>query len=474
VEAVPAQLGGPSLPDGTVLAYGSATAAYQVEGSTTADGRGVSVWDTFSARPGAIVDGSDGSVACGSYEHLDDDLALIEGLALAHYRFSIAWPRIQPSGSGDVEPRGFDYYSRLVDGLLHRGVEPMVTLYHWDLPQALEDAGGWPARDTALRFADYASLVHERLGDRVRLWSTMNEPWCSAFLGYGSGVHAPGRSNGDDAYRAAHHLLLGHALAARRLHDAGSDAVGIVLNLTPVWPEDDAAAASARTVDAIQNRLWLSPLVHGRYDEDLLDLAAPLRHTADGGVVQDDDLDLVAGSLDWLGVNYYTPARVAAVDADPASRHGVPDTAAFPGLSRTAFVPREPRTAMGWEIDPDGLYDVLVTTAARVPGVPMVVAENGAAFDDTARDDTGVVLDQDRIAYVDTHIAAVERARRDGVDVRGYVLWTLLDNFEWAEGYTKKFGLVEVEPGTLRRVPKASYGWYRDHIAASRAAHHNR
>ncbi|MDQ1621335.1 MAG: beta-glucosidase [Actinomycetota bacterium] len=453
------------LPDGKVLAYGTATASYQVEGSTNADGRGPSIWDTFAAKPGTIVDGSDGSVACGSYERLDDDLALLGELGVAFYRFSIAWPRIQPDGQGRIEPRGFDYYDRLVDGLLDRGVAPMATLYHWDLPQPLEDAGGWPARDTALRFADYATTVHERLGDRVQLWATLNEPWCSAFLGYAAGKHAPGREDGDAAYRAAHHLLLGHGLAAKRLHESGAEGVGIVLNLTPVWPETDEANGAARVVDAIHNRVWLDPLVHGRYADDLLDLAAPLR---DDDVVRDGDLATVAGSLDWLGVNYYTPARVAVADPDAGDEGGLGQmTQAYPGLADAAFRPRAPRTEMGWEIEPAGLEDLLVQTAGRVPGVPLLVTENGAAFGDDERDADGAIVDPDRIDYLDTHIAAVERARQGGADVRAYIAWTLLDNFEWAEGYTKKFGLVEVDPETLRRIPKASYRWYADHIRAT-------
>jgi beta-glucosidase len=445
------------IPDGTNLAFGTATASYQVEGATTADGRGPSIWDTFAARPDTIADGSDGSVACGSYDHVDDDLALLRDLGVSYYRFSIAWPRVQPEGSGKVEPRGFDYYDRLVDGLLAQDVAPMVTLYHWDLPQALEDAGGWPVRDTAERFADYAALVHEHLGDRVGLWATHNEPWCSAFLGYAAGVHAPGRTEPDAAFRAAHHLLVGHGLAARRLHDAGADAVGIVLNLTPVWPERDEAAAAADGVDAIHNRVWLGPLVEGRYDDALLALAAPL---GDPDVVRDGDLASIRGSVDWLGVNYYTPARV---DVGAESSGG--RTAAYPGVEGLMLRPREPRTDMGWEIEPRGIEELLVNTSRYAAGVPLMVAENGAAFpDDGERDASGGIIDPDRIDYLRTHIDAVERARAAGADVRAYTLWTLLDNFEWAEGYRKKFGLAEIEPETLRRIPKASFHWYAARI----------
>jgi beta-glucosidase len=448
------------LPDGAHLTFGTATASYQVEGASTADGRGPSIWDTFTARPGTIRDGSDGSVACGSYERLDDDLGLLAGLGVGHYRFSVAWPRVQPTGSGAVETRGLAYYDRLVDGLLARGVAPMATLYHWDLPQPLEDAGGWPVRDTAERFADYATIVYDHFGDRVRLWATFNEPWCSAYLGYAAGIHAPGRREPAAAHRAAHHLLLAHGLAASRLHEAGSDGVGIVLNLMPVWPEREEAAHAADGVDAIQNRVWLGPLVDGAYDERLRALAPPL---GDSAVVRDGDLALVQGSADWLGVNYYTPARV---DSGGANAGGVGlDTSGYPGVEDLRFAPRPPLTAMGWEVEPRGLEELLVDVHRRT-GLPLVVTENGAAYDDTSRAADGSVDDQDRIAYLRGHIAAVERARDAGADVRTYVAWTLLDNFEWAEGYTKKFGLVEVEARTLRRVPKASYDWYAQLIHA--------
>jgi len=455
----------------TRLAFGVATASYQVEGATTADGRGPSIWDTFSAVSGAIADGRDGSTACGSYDRLDDDLALIAGLGVDVYRFSIAWPRVQPDGSGRVESRGLDYYDRLVDGLRERGVRPLPTLYHWDLPQPLEDAGGWPVRDTAERFADYAAVVAERLGDRVETWATLNEPWCSAFLGYAAGVHAPGRREPAAAYAAAHHLLLGHALAAGRVRDAGGDTeVGIVLNLMPVWPESAGATAGAQAVDAIQNRLWLDPLLDGRYPDDLLAMAPGL--TADS-LVRDGDLALVAGSTDWLGVNYYTPIRVATAATGPnddSDASGLsPD--GYPGAPPLRLVPREPRTAMGWEIEPRGLEELLVGLSHRAPGLPLMVTENGAAFDDDDDDDDsrredGSVDDQDRVDYLREHIAAVQRARAAGADVQAYLAWTLLDNFEWAEGYRKKFGLVEVEPETLRRVPKASYDWFAKTVHA--------
>jgi beta-glucosidase len=452
------------LPDGAHLTFGTATAAYQVEGAVTADGRGPSIWDTFTAAEGTILDRSDGSVACRSYERLDEDLDLVAGLGVGHYRFSIAWPRVQPTGSGAIEPRGLAYYDRLVDGLLQRGVAPMATLYHWDLPQPLEDAGGWPERATAERFADYATIVHDRLGDRVDLWATLNEPWCSAYLGYAAGKHAPGRRDPAAAHRAAHHLLLGHGLAAARLHEAGTDGVGIVLNLSPVWPERPEAAAAADGVDAIHNRVWLGPLVDGQYDGRLRALAAPLD---DSTVVRDGDLAVVQGSADWLGVNYYTPARVDTGESGGAAGAVGQDTLAYPGVEGLRFAPRTPRTAMGWEVEPRGLEELLVDVHRRT-GLPLVVTENGAAYDDSVRAANGSVDDPDRIAYLREHIAAVERARAAGADVRTYVAWTLLDNFEWAEGYTKKFGLVEVDHADQHRTPKSSYRWFSDLVHAGR------
>ena len=453
------------LPDPARLVWGVASASYQVEGATAEDGRGVSIWDTFTTRPGAIADGSDGVVACDSYHRISEDVDLVAGLGVDHYRFSIAWPRVQPTGSGPTESRGLAYYDRLVDALLERGIDPMATLYHWDLPQALEDGGGWLTRDTAERFADYAAAVHGHLGDRVHLWATHNEPWCAAYVGYGSGRHAPGRCEGGDTHVTAHHLLLGHGLAAARMHEAGADAVGIVLNLTPVWPDRSEAADVADGVDAIRNRIWLGPLVDGAYDDGTLRVAPVL---ADPAVVRDGDLDLIRGSADWLGVNYYTPARVDLLDDDaPAAAGGDAGVEEFPGVNPFRFTPRPPLTDIGWEVEPRGLEELLVATHERT-GLPLLVTENGAAFPDTAHAADGSVDDQDRIDYLRDHIDAVQRARKRGADVRGYVLWTLMDNFEWAEGYTKHFGIVHVDRETLARTPKASYRWYADLVRSSR------
>ena len=447
------------LPDGSSLAFGAATASYQIEGATRADGRGASIWDTFAARPGAIRDGKDGSVACDSYRRYQEDAQLVAELGAAYYRFSLAWPRIVPDGTGAVERRGLDYYDRLVDALLARGVTPTGTLYHWDLPQALEDRGGWLRRDTAYAFADYAMAAYERLADRVQVWATHNEPWCAAYLGYAAGVHAPGRREGAEAHRAAHHLMLGHGLAAQRLHEAGCRDVGIVLNLAPIWPEPGTPETATAGVDAVRNRVWLDPLVDGAYDAGLLEVAPVL---ADAELVREGDLELIRGSADWLGINYYTPVRPGPVTPTPAGEERHPETDAYPGVEPVTFRVRDPRTHIGWEVEPSGLEELLVETHRRTE-LPLMVTENGAAYaDETVVD--GVVRDEDRIAYLADHIAATERAREAGADVRAYMVWTLLDNFEWAEGYTKRFGIVHVDPTTQDRTPKASYRWLQQRL----------
>jgi beta-glucosidase len=451
-----------SILDRSTLAFGVATAAYQIEGAVAEDGRGTSIWDTFAARPGTVRDGSDGSVACDSYHRYEEDLDLVAASGAGLYRFSIAWPRIVPDGVGRVESRGLDYYDRLVDAALSRGISPTATLYHWDLPQPLEDRDGWLNRQTAEAFADYAMVVHDRLGDRVQMWATHNEPWCAAYLGYAAGIHAPGRREGGAAHRAAHHLLLGHGLAAARLHEAGVTDVGIALNLAPFWPEDPEDAdtvAATDDIDALRNRLWLGPLVDGRYDDALLAVAPEL---ADPRLVRDGDLDTVRGSADWVGVNYYTPFRTAAPDA-AAPPH--PEADAYPGARPVSFVVREPRTDIGWEVDATGLEQVLVDTHRRT-GLPVVVTENGAAYRDdlVVPGSEGTVDDQDRVAYLRDHIDATRRAREAGADVRAFIVWTLLDNFEWAEGYTKTFGIVHVDARDQTRTPKASFHWLAEHI----------
>jgi beta-glucosidase len=442
--------------------WGVATSAYQIEGAVNTDGRSPSIWDTFCRVPGAVERGENGDIACDHYHRMPEDVEMIAGLGVDTYRFSLAWPRIQPGGSGPVNPRGMAFYDRLVDTLLEKGVTPWITLYHWDLPQELEAAGGWPVRETALRFADYAELAHAALGDRVRHWTTLNEPWCSAWLGYHTGEHAPGRRNFADAMHAVHHLLLGHGLAAQRLRAAGGPELelGITLNLGNTSaasdaPEDEAAA---RRADGMGTRLYLDPLVHGRYPEDVLaDLAAQ-------GVrmpVRDGDLAAISAPLDVLGVNYYSSHRFAGTEED-----GSATTAE--GLPVVRHVPLgRPVTAMGWEIVPEGLTELLLRLD-RDYGIPMVITENGAAFEDAVAAD-GSVPDADRTAYLDAHIRAVAAARTAGADVRGYFAWSLMDNFEWAYGYQKRFGIVRVDYATQRRTVKDSGLWYRDTIHRTRA-----
>jgi beta-glucosidase len=446
------------------LEFAVATSSFQIEGSLEADGRGISIWDTFCSEPGRIVDGSDGSVACDSYRRWEEDLDLVAGLGADAYRFSLAWPRIQPAGSGPVEVRGLDHYERMVDGLLARGLAPHVTLYHWDLPQMLEDNGGWPARDTAQRFADYAAIVHERLGDRVTRWATINEPWVAAFLGYAAGVHAPGRRDPAAAFAAAHHLLLGHALAAQALQadDPRAD-VGIVLNLTTVLVDDERAFEVGEYIDAQHNALWLDALRVGRYPEPVLEVAPVL---SDPHVVREGDLALIAGSASWLGVNYYSPLRIAA-DGSGTGGPGQ-EPAAFPGVGAFSPAPQGELTTMGWEVEPLALRDLLDRLHAWDPRMPLHITENGVALPDDVRREDGSIDDHGRIAYLRRHLGIVDQARARGADVRTYTVWSLLDNFEWAMGYTQTFGLVEVDPDTQERRPKASYAWLAEEIARRR------
>lgn len=447
----------PRFPDG--FAWGTATASYQIEGGVTEGGRGQSIWDTFAHTPGNVLNGDTGDDACDHYHRYAEDVRLLADLGVTHYRFSLAWPRLQPDGTGELHPDGVDFYSRLIDALLTAGIQPWITLYHWDLPQALEDAGGWPERATAYRFADYAARIHERLADRVRFWTTLNEPWCSAFLGYAQGRHAPGRQDHAAAMRAAHHLLLGHGLAVERMrtHDRNS-ALGITLNLFPVDAASDSAADrdAARRVDGLANRLFLDPLLRGRYPADVLEDVHPV---TDSSYILDGDERLIAQPLDVLGINYYTRHVV---------RSGSQPRVWAPGREPTAWVASSdvepasrclPTTDMDWEIDPDGLYEVLTRVYREYGPIPLYVTENGAAFGDEPGP-AGKVCDPDRIRYLDRHFRAAHRAIADGVDLRGYFVWSMMDNYEWALGYSKRFGLIYVDYPTQRRIPKDSARWY--------------
>ncbi|MET8295818.1 GH1 family beta-glucosidase [Streptomyces sp. NPDC005180] len=445
--------------------WGAATAAYQIEGAAREDGRTPSIWDTFSHTPGKVFGGHTGDVAVDHYHRFSEDVRLMAELGLGAYRFSVSWSRVQPTGRGPAVQKGLDFYRRLVDELLAAGIEPALTLYHWDLPQDLEDAGGWPERATAGRFAEYAGLVADALGDRVKRWTTLNEPWCSAFLGYGSGVHAPGRTDPVAALRAAHHLNLGHGLAVQVLRASlpGDAQLAVSLNLHAVRPltSSDQDGEAARRIDAVGNRIWLGPMLEGAYPRDLL---ADTAHLTDWSFVRDGDTAAIHQPLDLLAVNYYTPTVVSHV-AEGAERprddgHGHSAHSPWPGADEVAFhrAPGE-RTAMGWPVDPGALYDLLTRTAARYPGLPLVISENGAAYEDEMGPD-GTVHDPRRTAYVHAHLDAVHRAIADGADVRGYFLWSLLDNFEWSYGYAKRFGAVHVDYDTLERTPKSSALWY--------------
>ncbi|MDT0377784.1 GH1 family beta-glucosidase [Streptomyces sp. DSM 42041] len=446
--------------------WGASTAAYQVEGAAREDGRTPSIWDTFSHTPGRTLNGDTGDVACDHYHRYRDDVALMSRLGLGAYRFSVSWSRVQPTGRGPAVQQGLDFYRALTDELLDAGITPVLTLYHWDLPQELEDAGGWPARETAYRFADYAALVGEALGDRVEMWTTLNEPWCSAFLGYGSGVHAPGRTDPAAALHAAHHLNLAHGLGVSALRTVLPSRAQAMVSLNPaaVRPRSDSEADldAARRIDALANRVFTGPMLHGRYDEDLF---ADTARITDWSCVRDGDLELIHQPLDALCVNYYTPSLVSAVDSGDVERsdgHGASAHSPWPGAGRVAFhQPPGARTDMGWSIDPTGLSDLLLGFTREVPGLPLYITENGAACADEP-DATGRVDDPERIAYLHGHLAAVHRAMAEGADVRGYFLWSLLDNFEWAYGYTKRFGAVHVDYATQRRTPKSSAAWYAE------------
>lgn len=466
---------GLEFPPGFV--FGSATASYQIEGAVREDGRGPSIWDTFSHTPGKVLNGDTGDIACDHYHRLDADLDLMAELCLQAYRFSIAWSRIQPTGSGPVNRKGLEFYSRLVDGLLARGIAPVATLYHWDLPQALEDANGWVNRDTASRFAEYAALTVEALGDRVVTWTTLNEPWCTAYLGYAAGVHAPGRTNGADALAALHHLNLAHGLAVPEIRRAARNApeVAITLNLhvirgdDTVPPEESGSPEARRRIDALANRSFLSPLLRGRYDADLLEYTAGV---TDWAFVRDGDLERIAQPIDVLGVNYYSTVTVRMWDGRSpranADGHHTTSGSPWPGSEDVEFLTQPgPYTDMGWNIAPEGLEELLVSLHEQFPDQALMVTENGAAFPDrVVESDAGKrVPDADRVDYLNRHFTAAHRAMARGVDLRGYFVWSLLDNFEWSLGYGKRFGIVRVDFETQERIPKDSAHWYRELIA---------
>jgi beta-glucosidase len=447
----------------TGFTFGSATASYQVEGAARDDGRSPSIWDTFSRIPGKVWNGDTGDVACDHYHRWEADLDLMADLGLDAYRFSIAWPRIIPAGRGAVNPAGVDFYSRLVDGLRERGIRPVATLYHWDLPQVLEDAGGWPERATADAFAEYAAVLGTALGDRVHTWTTLNEPWCTAYLGYGQGGHAPGRTEPAAALAAVHHLNLAHgrALQALRATSTGAPEYSVTLNLHV--SRGDAEAV--RRIDAVGNRAFTSPMLRGRYDDDLI---ADTASVTDWSFVRGGDLDTIHQPIDVLGVNYYSTNTVRMWDGTSARQshdgHKPADGGtAWPGSDGVVeFVEQPgPHTAMGWNIAPDGLLELLRTLRDRFPEQPLMITENGAAFDDVVSPD-GAVHDSERVDYLRDHLSAAHRAIAEGVDLRGYFVWSLLDNFEWGYGYAKRFGVVRVDFDDLSRTIKDSGHWFRE------------
>jgi beta-glucosidase len=448
----------PTFPRGFL--WGAATASYQIEGAVTEGGRSPSIWDTFSATPGRTRDGDTGEVACDHYHRVAEDVGLMRELGLDAYRFSVAWPRIVPSGDGAPNPLGIAFYDRLVDSLLEAGIRPVVTLYHWDLPQVLDDRGGWLNRDVAEWFAHYTRTVVDALGDRVRNWTTLNEPWCSSVLSYAIGEHAPGHHDTVESMVAAHHLMLAHGTAVPVIRAACPDAeVSITLNPTQVWgPEDgdDLDADAVRRADNALNGLFFGPLFHGAYPDDFLDDTA---HLTDHAYIHDGDLATICAPLDNLGVNNYFPSRVRAARAGE-DRHNP-----MPGCDGVVSEPpRPPLTAMGWEISPES-HRLVVERSARESGLPVYVTENGSAWDDVV-DEDGAVHDPGRVDYLRRHLDALADAVEAGLDLRGYFAWSLLDNFEWSQGYSKRFGIVHVDYATQQRTVKDSGREYARIIAA--------
>lgn len=433
--------------------WGAATAAYQIEGATREDGRGESIWDRFSHTPGKTANGDTGDVACDHYHRWGDDIQLMRTLGLNAYRFSIAWPRIVPDGRGHVNEAGLAFYDRLVDGLLEAGITPWVTLYHWDLPQVLQDAGGWTNRATADAFAEYVDVVTQRLGDRVKHWITLNEPWCSSFLSYHIGEHAPGHKNFNEALQAVHTLLLAHGQAVPIIRRNSPDAqAGITLNLAQVYPATESPddQAAARRYDGYFNRWFLDPLYGRGYPQDMLALYGDRVPATEAA-----DFDVIAAPTDFLGLNYYNPTFIY-------------DTPDAPVLRTGATRIEGEYTAMDWLVYPQGLYDLLVRVPREYPTGPLYITENGAAYpDQVSHNGEARVHDPERTRYYRQHLQAAQRALGDGVPLQGYFAWSLMDNFEWAWGYTRRFGITYVDYDTQQRTLKDSGRWYKQVIAAN-------
>ena len=441
--------------------WGAATSAYQIEGAVLEDGRAPSMWDRFAAIPGATYQGQTGEVAADHYHHMQEDVALMAQLNLNAYRFSLSWPRILPQGIGAVNERGLDFYDRLVDALLARGIRPLATLYHWDLPMALQDRGGWLVRDTAYAFADYAEVVARRLGDRVEWWLTQNEPWCTAYLGYALGIHAPGMHDKQLAVVAGHHALLAHGLSVPRLraHLSSQAQVGIALDFYPVYAADDRPETlhAVKRADTFRNRWFLDPLFRGHYPDDLfsdLGVAPPPIH--------EDDFSIISTPIDFLGVNYYSRMLVRGPTDTEIMAESTMPADSYEAIER---IPGASYTEMGWEVFPDGLANILTRIHHEYAPNALIVTESGAAFDDHW-DGNSNIHDQQRIDYLREHIQTVAQVIRQDVLIKGYVVWSFLDNFEWSEGYRKRFGLVYVDYATQRRIVKDSGRWYADFVAS--------
>lgn len=431
-----------------MFTWGVATSSYQIEGAATAGGRGPSIWDTFSRVPGAVINGDSGDVACDHYHRYNEDLDLIKWLGVNAYRFSIAWPRIFPQGAGSPNQAGIDFYDRLIDGALERGITPWPTLYHWDLPQALEDKGGWNSRATSERFAEYAHLMAEKFGDRVKNWTTLNEPFCSAWLGYLYGVMAPGIKDLQTAINASHHLLLGHGLATQAIRSVASDLrVGIVLNLTPAIPLNENDELAAKYADGFDNRWYADPVFKGSYPQDIVEgfgKEVPI-HAG--------DMQSISAPLDFLGINFYTRQTVTL------------DESAKPLPYRPVMVDGVERTAMGWEVHPESLTNIIMRVYRDYAPKEIYITENGSAWDDSVINDK--VDDPRRVSYLERHLDAMLAAKAQGAPVNGYFAWSLMDNFEWAFGYSKRFGIVYVDYETQKRIPKSSALYYRERIKNS-------
>jgi beta-glucosidase len=447
------------FPDGFL--WGAATAAYQIEGAPDADGKGPSIWDTFSHTPGKVFHGDTGDVACDSYHRYPEDIAMLARLGVGAYRFSISWPRIQPDGRGAPNAKGLDYYNRVIDALLGKGITPVVTLYHWDLPQALQDKGGWAVRDIAEIFADFAAIAGEAFGDRVHRWITLNEPWVVAHAGYRDGRHAPGIKDPARAVAANHHLLLAHgrAVAALRAASPSPAQVGITLNLAVVRATSPEASGLAAELETRQNGVYLGPLLRGAYPERLTAEFSPARVP---GLVRDGDFGVIREPIDFLGVNFYAPQYVG-IRPDGEPRRGEQ----LIGPNQVLVHPEGmPLTAMNWLVDSSAIYELMTRLRDETGGLPLYVTENGSAWYDYVTQD-GTVEDYERVKYLRDHLAALHAAISDGVNLRGYFAWSLLDNFEWAEGYAKRFGLVFVDYGTQKRILKRSGEFYASVVRAN-------